>query len=87
MEPDYTSLDPTERTNKFLAIFSVMLGVLSFCAALIPICGGVIGLLGIVFGYFGMKSEHRKIALIGIVASMLGLLTSLNYMILTSLNR
>ncbi len=87
MEPDYTSLDPEERTNKFLAIFSVVLGVLSFCAGLIPICGTIIGLIGLGLGYFGMKSENRKIAILGILISSLGLMTSLIYMILASLNK
>ena len=86
MEPDYTSLDPEERTNKFLALFSVVLGVFSFCAGLIPIFGCIIGLIGIVLGYFGMRSEHRKIAIIGIIISSMGLLTSFVYMILRSFN-
>jgi hypothetical protein len=87
LEPDYTSLDPEERTNKFLAIFSVVLGVLSFCAGLIPIAGIIIGLIGTVMAIFGMKSEHRKIAILGFAVSTLGLLTSLIYMILVSLKK
>jgi hypothetical protein len=87
LEPDYKSLDPEERTNKFLALISAALGVISIIAALIPICGSIIGLIGISFGYFGMKSEHRKTAILGIVLSMLGMLTSLIYMILASLNK
>jgi len=87
LEPDYSSLDPEERTNKFLALISVAFGFFSIVAGLIPICGGIIGLIGIVLGYFGMKSEHRKIAIFGIVLSLLGLLTSLIYMILVSFNK
>jgi hypothetical protein len=85
LEPDYKSLDPEERTNKFLAIISAALGVISIFAALIPICGSIVGLIGIGLGYFGLKSEHRKTAILGIVLSMLGMLTSLIYMILASL--
>jgi uncharacterized membrane protein YidH (DUF202 family) len=87
LEPDYDSLDPEERTNKFLALIAASLGVLSIIAGLIPICGSIIGLIGIGFGYFGMKSEHRKIAIVGIVLSLLGILISLTYMILVSLNK
>jgi hypothetical protein len=28
-EPDYTSLDPDERSNKLFALFSIALGILS----------------------------------------------------------
>jgi hypothetical protein len=87
LEPDYTSLDPEERTNKFLALISAGFGVISIIAALIPICGSIIGLVGIGFGYFGMKSEYRKVAIAGIILSVLGMLTSLIYMILVSLNK
>ncbi len=86
VEPDYTSLDPEERTNKLLAIFSAALGILSFCAGLIPIAGMIIGAIGIGMGIKGMKSEHRKIAVMGIIISSLGLLTSIVYMILKSFN-
>ena len=85
LEPDYTSLDPEERTKKFLALISAALGIFSIIAALIPICGGIIGLVGVVLGYLGLKSEHRKIAIAGIILSVLGMLTALIYMILVSL--
>jgi hypothetical protein len=85
LEPDYNSLDPEERTNKYLALISVALGILSIIAGLIPICGSITGLAGIGFGYFGMKSENRKIAIAGLFFSSLGILTSLTYMIIMSL--
>jgi hypothetical protein len=86
LEPDYASLDPEERTKKFLALISAGLGIFSIIGALIPICGGIIGLVGVVLGYLGMKSEHRKVAIAGIILSVLGMMTSLVYMILVSLN-
>jgi ABC-type branched-subunit amino acid transport system permease subunit len=79
MQTDPSSLDPEERTNKFLALFSIALGFLSIPAALIPICGGIAGLLGLVTGYFGLRSENRRIAYIGIALSAIGLLTALIY--------
>ncbi len=87
MEPDYDSIDPEQRTNKLLALISVGLGIFSILGALIPICGGIIGLFGIVLGYFGMKSENRKIAIAGILFCILGMLTSLIYMVLVTLKK
>jgi hypothetical protein len=77
--PDYTSLDPEERTNKLLALFSIGIGILSLCGALIPICGGIGGIAGIVFGYFGLKSESRLTARIGMAVSALALLLAMVY--------
>jgi hypothetical protein len=87
LEPDYDSIDPEERTNKFLAIISAALGVISIFAALLPICGAITGIIGVVIGYFGIKSDSRRIAILGIVLSTLGILTSLVYMVLVSLNK
>lgn len=79
---DYTELDPEERANKYWALFSVGLGVISLCAALIPICGSVTSLFGIGLGIFGMRSERRRMAMVGIAISVLGLLISIVYAIM-----
>jgi hypothetical protein len=79
LEPDYASLDPDERNKKFLAFVSVALGVLSLCAGIIPIAGIVISLLGLLCGYFGSRSDNRKIAILGMIVSSLGLLVSFIY--------
>lgn len=79
MEIDPASLDPEERTNKFLALFSAALGVMSLCAALFPGCGGSMAILGIILGYFGMKSDYHYAGLIGVLVSVLGLIISLVY--------
>jgi hypothetical protein len=81
-EPDYNSLDPEERTNKYWALFSIALGVISLCAALVPICGSASSLLGIGLGMLGLRSESRKMAMVGIAVSAIGLLTSIIYAIL-----
>lgn len=81
-EPDYNSLDPDERANKYWALFSVALGVISLCAALIPICGSASSLLGLGLGMFGLRSENRKMAMVGISISAIGLLTSIIYSIM-----
>ena len=59
-EPDYNSLDPEERTNKYWALFSIALGVISLCAALVPICGGASSLLGLGLGMLGLRSESAS---------------------------
>ncbi len=76
---DYTELDPEERTNKFMALFSIALGIISLCAALIPLCGAASSLLGIALGIFGRRSENRTMATIGIGVSVIGLLISIIY--------
>lgn len=82
-EPDYNSLDPEERTNKYWALFSVALGVISLCAALVPICGSASSLLGLGLGLLGLRSDqNRKMAIAGISVSVIGLLISIIYAIM-----
>ncbi len=87
MEVDPASLDPEERTNKILALASAALGVISLCLALVPVCGGSIALAGIGLGLFGMRSESRTTAIVGISICILGILISVVYMIMLSLQQ
>ena len=87
MEPNYGSIDPEERTNKFMAALSLVLGVISLCAGLVPICGTVISLAGIGLGLFGRRSESRKLAAVGIAICVLGLILSVVYMIMKQLQK
>ena len=84
MEPDYKSIDPEERGYKFLAVFSLILGILSLFSGLVPICGVGNGILGIVAGIFGRKSERRKLANAGLLVSTFGILISIIYAILVA---
>jgi hypothetical protein len=79
MQTDPASLDPEERTNKFLALFSIALGILSIPGALLPVCGATAALIGLVTGYFGLRSENRRMAYLGIALSSIGLLTAMVY--------
>ena len=81
-EPDYTSLDPDERSNKLFALFSIALGIISLCTAIVPGCGMVGSLAGIGFGYFGLRSESKTMARIGIGVSVLALITAIVYSLL-----
>lgn len=82
METDPASLDPEERTNQFLALFSAAVGLLSLCAALLPICGAILGVLGLISGWLGIKSDNEKIAIAGIILSAIGLLIAIIYPLL-----
>lgn len=82
METDPASLDPEERLNKFYAIASAALGVLSLCTGLIPILGIGLGILGMIAGYFGRRSEYKKAAIVGIGLSFIGFLTAVIFSIL-----
>jgi hypothetical protein len=79
MDPNYLDLDPQERINKILALFSVLIGAGSICAGLIPIFGIIGSILGIIAGAFGRKSDSRKLATVGIVISCFSLTLSLSY--------
>ena len=79
METDPASLDPEPRQNRFLALLSISLGLISLCAAIIPICGGSASLLGLILGIASRKSESGKMANAGIAISALGLLIAVTY--------
>jgi hypothetical protein len=82
METDPASLDPEERLNKFYAIASAALGVLSLCMGLVPLLGMLLGAAGIILGHFGRRSEYQKVAIVGIGLSIIGLLTAVIFSIL-----
>ena len=82
MQTDPASLDPEERMNKFYALMSAALGVLSLCVGLIPVAGTIFGIAGIVFGFLGRRSESKRMATAGIVLSIIGVLTAIIYSIL-----
>jgi len=81
MQSDPSSLDPEERMNKFYALLSAALGILSLCASILPGCGGAMAVGGIVFGILGRRSENRRTATVGIALSVIGLLTAIIYVV------
>jgi ABC-type dipeptide/oligopeptide/nickel transport system permease subunit len=86
MDPNYLNLDPAERVNKILALFSLLIGFASLCAGIIPIAGIIGSVAGLVTGYFGRKSESRNLANIGIVVSSFALTLTLVYMFIVYLS-
>lgn len=87
IEPDYSSLDPEEKTNRYLAMASVALGVFSLCAALIPICGASVSLAGIGLGIWGMRADSRRVAQVGIAICIFSLLTSITYAVMVAFSQ
>lgn len=87
MQTDPASLDPEERSNKFYALASAALGVLSLCGGLVPVLGTILGMLGIVLGVLGRRSENKKAATVGIGLSIIGLLTAIIYSVLLYMAR
>jgi hypothetical protein len=85
MQTDPASLDPEERMNKFYALASVALGVLSLCGGLVPIFGAILAILGIVSGLLGRRSERKRMATVGMGLSVIGLLTAVIYPALVSM--
>ncbi|PWH13188.1 MAG: hypothetical protein DDG60_10890 [Anaerolineae bacterium] len=87
IEPDYSSLDPEEKTNRYLAMGSVALGLFSLCAALVPMCGGSLSLAGIGLGLVGLRADNPRMAQVGIALSIISLLTSVVYGVLVAFSQ
>ena len=87
MQTDPASLDPEERLNKFYALLSAGLGVLSFCTGLIPALGTIFGIAGIVFGVLGRRSENKRMATVGMILSIIGALAAIIFSFLLYADR
>ncbi len=62
------------RDYHYLAVFSLILGIVGLIAWLLPICGWPISTLGLALGVISRDSSRRNLALAGLVLSALGLL-------------
>ena len=82
MQTDPASLDPEERLNKFYALISAALGVLSLCTGLVPVLGTLFGIFGVFFGVLGRRSESKRLATVGLILSIVGALTAIIFSIL-----
>ena len=85
MDIDPNSQDPELQSARLYAIASAALGVISLCAAIIPMCGGLTSVAGIVFGLISSRVEKSRLATVGIVISILGLLITVMYFIFLSI--
>jgi hypothetical protein len=64
-----------DKANTF-AIASLVLGMFSLAFWCLPCCCGtpIVPILGLVFGGLGLKSEHRTLAIVGLVLNTIGML-------------
>lgn len=68
----------TENNNKdWMAIISLVAGILSLCGSLFAPLGCVMAAAAIVFGILGLRSDKRTLAMIGLVVGGLGIVLSL----------
>lgn len=62
----------------YVAIGSLVLGLINLCSWFIPLCGCPMSIIGIVLGIVGLKStKYKTMAIIGLILSALGLIITL----------
>jgi len=69
-------------SKDWMAIVSLVTGILGLCAWLLPICGFPIAIAAIVFGVLGLKSSKRTLAIVGLALGGLCILLSIVSMII-----
>lgn len=62
-------VDPSR--NGF-AIAALVVGLINLCTWIVPLCGCPFALIGMGLGYYGLPSEQRTLAIIGLVLSVIG---------------
>lgn len=67
---------PSTSDRSWMAIVSLVLGVLSMCAWLLPICGLPISAGALVLGFLGRETSRRGLAIAGLVLGILGLIAA-----------
>jgi hypothetical protein len=77
-----TSPEAIARKKDWMAIVSLVLGILSMCGWLIPICGLPFVIGGIVLGVLGLKSTKRVMSIVGLALSGLACVLLILNMIL-----
>ena len=72
----YTST-PVQEEKKGMSIASLVLGIIGFVAWCIPLFGFPITIVGIILGVIGMKKGGKKLAIAGIICSVITLIFTL----------
>ncbi len=70
----------------WMAITSLVLGVLNLCLWAVPCCNGLFAIAALVLGFLGLKTSKRGFAIAGIVLGGLTLLFSIIWTIVLALN-
>jgi len=64
---------PAANNRGWMAITSLVLGIINLCAMFIPFCGGVLPIVGLVLGILALGSNRRGMAIAGIVLAVITL--------------
>ncbi|MBQ7821771.1 MAG: hypothetical protein IJ391_05765 [Clostridia bacterium] len=59
---------------KYMALASLVLGIISVGAWLVPPVGYPVSVIGVFLGLKGSEGEHGRLGLAGLVLSMIGLI-------------
>ena len=70
-------------SKDWMAIVSLVAGILGLCAWLLWFCGLPIAIVAIVFGILGMKSTKRTLAIVGLALGGLCIILSIVGVIFT----
>ncbi len=82
--PADTLPDMSDEARNRVALAALIVGLTSWICCVIPACGGVVSIAGVVLGVLGLRSERRVLAIIGLVASVLGLVLAVVHMAYTA---
>ncbi len=63
--------------RSWMAIVSLVLGIISLCAWLLPVCGLPVSAAAMVLGFLGRETSRRGLAIAGIVLGGLTLLAAI----------
>jgi hypothetical protein len=76
--PSYSGKPASGDPSKdWMAIVSLVTGILGLCAWLFWFCGLPVAIIAIVFGILGLKSTKRTLALVGLGLGVLSIILSI----------
>jgi hypothetical protein len=70
----------------WMAITSLVLGVLNLCLWAVPCCNGIFAIGALVLGFLGLKTSKRGFAIAGLILGGLTLLFSIIWTVVLALN-
>jgi hypothetical protein len=74
--PSMPAPGSTADKRNWMAITSLVLGIVNFCAMFIPCCGQILPIAGLILGILGLQSNRRNLAIAGIVLAVITLCLS-----------
>lgn len=86
MDPDYTPKPAVDTSKDWMAIVSLITGILSLCGSVFAPLGCIFALAAVLLGILGLKSSKRTLAIVGLAAGGLGILLSLVFGMIAGLS-